>query len=97
MSRTRKKDKKAEVIKALNDKRWEYRTVVGISKQVHITADEVAKIIESSAAVRKSVAKTAKGASLYTLKSRKSAVGDYVAAFRKLSKDKYEAYEDDDS
>ncbi|WP_010322163.1 hypothetical protein [Marinobacterium stanieri] len=92
----RKKTKKELILEAMKNKNWDYRTVHGIAAETKIPEPIVAKILnESRNEVRSSFIKTKSGKNLYFLRENKSAVGDFWWAIRKMSKDKYEASDDD--
>jgi len=78
----------AFVIRALSDPKWDYRTAEGIAKDVKKPLTTVEMVLESDDRVRKSVMKSKSGRNLYTLKVRKSKVGDFFSAFQSLNSDK---------
>lgn len=84
----------AKVLKALENKRWEYRTVAGVAKETKINEAIVRSVLETSKdKVRESFSLSRTGNKLYTLKSRKSAISDIWTSMKKLSNDKFEAAE----
>lgn len=76
------------VIRALSNEKYDYRTAEGIAREVKISVREVKTVLGADKRVRTSIIKSKKGKSLYTLKSKKSAVGDAFSAFRAMSSDK---------
>ncbi|MEL0607163.1 hypothetical protein [Vibrio echinoideorum] len=85
----RKKKKKPltknDLIKALHDQRWDYRTSEGLAKDLKASEKEVNKYLNSEPEIRKSVMRDKYGRSLYTLKERKSTFGDYWTAFQAVN------------
>ncbi|EIC5077212.1 hypothetical protein K9512_004705 [Vibrio parahaemolyticus] len=76
---------KADLIKALHDQKWDYRTSEGLAKELKAGEKEIKQYLNSEPEIRKSIMKDKYGRSLYTLKKRKSLVGDYWAAFRAVN------------
>ncbi|HHF3189539.1 TPA: hypothetical protein ACPJ16_004060 [Vibrio alginolyticus] len=76
---------KADLIKALHDQRWDYRTSEGLAKELKVAEKEVKKYLDSEPEIRKSIMKDKYGRSLYTLRKRKSVIGDYWTAFRAVN------------
>ncbi|EGR3254610.1 hypothetical protein ACOLMZ_004565 [Vibrio parahaemolyticus] len=76
---------KADLIKALHDQRWDYRTSEGLAKELKVAEKEVKKYLDSEPEIRKSIMKDKYGRSLYTLRKRKSIIGDYWTAFRAVN------------
>lgn len=76
---------KTNLINALQNPRWDYRTSEGLAKELKVTENEIKKYLDSEPEIRKSVMKDKDGRSLYTLKKRKTAIGDYWAAFRAVN------------
>lgn len=76
------------VIEALSNTKWDYRTADGIAKEINVSVEEVNAILSTDNRVRLSVMKSKNGKSLYTLKSKKSKVGDLFTAFRAMGSDK---------
>lgn len=85
----RQGDIKAQVIKALEDKRWDYRTAEGISKAVYVKVDLVKEILESDKRIRRSILKSKSGKKLYALRKRRSALRDFYTAFRAINAEKF--------
>ena len=85
-----------KVMLALSDPRWDYRTVTGISKQLHVSPAYVSKILNSSPEVRASVSRSTEGKKLYTHKSKTSLISDWWHAFRNMSSYKYGTPNDGD-
>ncbi len=78
------------VVRALNDPRWEYRTLKGIASQSGLPQARVQELLKSNQGqVRKSVISSKAGEDLYTLRSKKGVLADYWNAFRRLSNEKY--------
>ncbi|WP_350644671.1 hypothetical protein [Pseudoalteromonas sp. G24-MNA-CIBAN-0072] len=98
MSRERNKKKgkrrdqaiRPQVIAALENDKWDYRTIQGIANELHISPEKVRAIVTSDNAIRQSVMRDSKGRRLYTTKKRKSAFGDYFSAFRAVNAAKME-------
>ena len=94
--RNKKKGKRQEqsirpqVIAALENDKWDYRTVQGIASDLHVSVEKVKAIVASDTAIRQSIMRDNKGRRLYTTKKRKSAIGDYVTAFRAINAAKME-------
>lgn len=83
-----------KIDKALNNKKWDYRTVKGIAKEVNMNEEFVRSILTNPKSnVRESFATSRKGEKLYTLKSRKSFFSDIWTSVQKLSNDKFGATE----
>lgn len=81
---------------AMRNKRWDYRTAQGISVETKLPVTVVNKTLTNlKNEVRVSLIKTKSGKDLYTLKSRRSALGDFWYSIRKLSRDKFEVSNDD--
>lgn len=76
---------KTDLIRALHDQRWDYRTIEGLAKELNTAEKEIERYLDSEPEIRKSIMKDKYGRSLYTLKKRKSAIGDYWAAFRAVN------------
>lgn len=76
---------KEDLITALLNNKWDYRTVKGLSKELNMPEKEVEKCLESYPEVRKSIMKDRFGRSLYTLKKNKSIWGDIKSAFRAVN------------
>lgn len=76
------------VMRALENKKWDYRTAEGIAKESNVSLENVKKILETDDKVRVSVMKSNIGKQLYTLKSKKSKAGDLLTAFRAMNSDK---------
>ncbi len=67
-----------KIKKALSDKRWDYRTVEGLAKELGISADEVKSFLESRRdIVWKSNIPDRNGRDLYTLNERKPESKDF--------------------
>lgn len=76
------------VIKALGNNKYDYRTAEGIARETNIPVNKVMVILNDDKRVRTSIIKRKDGKKIYTLKSKKSAVGDVFTAFRAMSSDK---------
>lgn len=76
------------VIRALNDPKWDYRTAEAIARETKKPLEDVKTVLASDDRVRKSVMKSKSGRDLYTLKVRKSKIGDYFSAFQSMNSDK---------
>ncbi|MGF1760018.1 hypothetical protein L4D76_19190 [Photobacterium sagamiensis] len=76
---------KHDLIKALSDQRWDYRTSQALAKELNSNESVINKYLNGDPEIRKSVMKDKYGRSLYTLKKRKSTLGDYWAAFRAVN------------
>lgn len=94
--RKNRKTPKELVLEAMLNKKWDYRTAHGISVETKLPESVVSAILrESTGEVRSSIIKTKTGQNLYALKKQKSALADVWWAVKKMSKDKYEASDDD--
>jgi hypothetical protein len=74
-----------QVIAALENDKWDYRTIQGIAEELHISVRDVEKTLINDELIRKSVMLDSAGRSLYTLKKRKSKIGDYFSAFKAVN------------
>lgn len=91
-----KKSPRELVLEAMRNKKWDYRTVHGISVETKLPESVVGTVLrESKNEVRSSIIKTKTGQHLYALRNQKSALADFWWAVKKMSKDKYEASDDD--
>ncbi|EOB1224823.1 hypothetical protein V5G98_16970 [Vibrio cholerae] len=81
----RKKPLKEDLIKALRNEQWDYRTSESLAKELKVSEKELKKHLESDPEIRKSIMKDKHGRSLYTLKKRKSVIGDYWSAFQAVN------------
>jgi hypothetical protein len=91
-----KKTPKDLVFDAMKNKKWDYRTIHGISTETKLPESVVTAVLqESESEIRSSIMKTKTGESLYALKRQKSALADVWWAVKKMSKDKYENSDDD--
>lgn len=91
-----KKPPKELVLTAMKNKNWDYRTVRGLAAETKLSEKVVMDVLdESKSEIRSSIIKTKSGKNLYALRNRKSAIADAWWAIRKMSKDKYEASDDD--
>jgi len=80
----------SKIVKALSDPKWEYRTARGISADTKVDVDVIKNNLdEMKDLVRVSVFKSKEGEDLYTLKERKSLLGDYWTAFKSMNTDKF--------
>lgn len=97
-AKSHKKTKKPKelVLKAMKNNKWDYRTAHGIAVETKLPETVVTEVLNNSKnEVRSSLIQTKSGKNLYTLRSRKSAIADAWWAIRTMSKDKYEASDDD--
>ncbi len=76
------------VVQVLKSNEYDYRTAEGIAKDLKVQINRVKKVLNSDSRVRVSVMESNDGKKLYALKNKKSALGDYMSAFRALSSDK---------
>lgn len=94
--RKNKKKPRELVLDAMRNKKWDYRTVRGISVETKLPESVVSTILrESKSEIRSSIIKTNTGQNLYALRKQKSALADVWWAVKKMSKDKYEVSDDD--
>ncbi|WP_423808339.1 hypothetical protein OUO06_20015 (plasmid) [Photobacterium damselae] len=56
-----------------------------MAKELKAAEKEVKKYLDSEPEIRKSIMKDKYGRSLYTLRKRKSVIGDYWTAFRAVN------------
>ena len=78
-----------KVIEALKSPKFKYRTVQGLAKETHLSPAEVKKVLETDTTVRKSLARSKSGATLYIAKKNVSAIQDAWNAFRAINSAKY--------
>ncbi len=89
-SKTQKTNAYQKIHAALNNKKWENRTIPGLSHAIGIEETLVQSIInEYNNEIRKSLLPNKYGKALYTLKTRKSLLGDIWSSLQKLSNDKF--------
>jgi hypothetical protein len=86
----------SRVIAALGDARWDYRTAQGVSTQTGFPKETVIKVLSSDSRVRESLIPRSPKGKLYTLKSRKSTLGDIWSTFREMSREKYSDVKEED-
>lgn len=77
------------VVRSLGNTKWEYRTALGIAKENRIAVNVVEETLKTLGEVRVSVGKTVNGKKLYTLKSKKSFLGDVLTTIRSINSLKY--------
>jgi hypothetical protein len=72
---------------ALSDGRWEFRTVHGIASTTQLPEDVVQRVVDANlgGAIRLSLAPTAEGDPLYTLKSRPSTLREKLAGIQAIA------------
>lgn len=64
-------DKRDRVLRALGDRRWDFRTIPGLAKETEMSEDEITEILASlDDQVRQSDVPDRQGRRLFTLKSR---------------------------
>ncbi|PHQ24588.1 hypothetical protein CLH62_17005 [Marinobacter guineae] len=81
---------KGQVLAALKNSNWDYRTVAGIAKELKIPKYVVVEVIrENRDKVLISAMKSPKGEELYALKNKKSKLQDYWSSFRSMTAQKY--------
>ncbi|MDD2306059.1 MAG: hypothetical protein PHP53_15265 [Prolixibacteraceae bacterium] len=80
---------KSIVVRSLGNTKWEYRTALGIAKENRIAVNVVEETLKTLGEVRVSVGKTVNGKKLYTLKSKKSFLGDVLTTIRSINSLKY--------
>lgn len=91
-----KRPPKELVLMAMKNNKWDYRTVHGLAVETKLPEAVVMGVLnESKSEIRSSIIRTKSGKNLYALRKRKSAIADAWWAIRKMSKDKYEASDDD--
>lgn len=78
-----------KVIDALSEKQWDYRTASSIAKEVNLETNLVNSILTNNKKVRVSIAPSASGEKLFTLKSKISTFSDFWNSLKRLSSDKY--------
>jgi len=76
-------DSRSQVLRALEDERWDWRTVEGIAQEARLSQEEVLEILEGSPGeVIRSRVSDAKGRALYTSRQRYAKRHDFWGKFR---------------
>lgn len=71
------------VLKHLRDPRWDFRTIRGLSKSTGLSPQVVRSVIENnSSLIRKSLVPNKHREELYTLRSRRPTLREYISAIR---------------
>lgn len=78
-----------QVLKALSNSRYKYRTVGGLARETRLDAQKVKQILDSSNSVRKSLVRSKAGSQLYASKTKVSVPEDLWVAFRALNSAKF--------
>lgn len=86
----------SQVIAALRDSRWDYRTVKGVTDQTGFSKAAVTKVLNTDDRIRESLIPKSTDGKLYTLKSRKSKLADIWSTFQEMSREKFSGIKDDD-
>jgi hypothetical protein len=89
-------DRNESVLRALSDPRWDFRTIPGIARDVHLSEDEVASALaDLGDQVRRSDVPDRLGRPVFTLKSRPTPALESLARLRNFlaksrTKERYE-------
>lgn len=76
-------DRNERVLRALQDPRWDFRTIPGIAREANLTEDEVAQALaELGEQIRRSDVPDPSGRALFTLKSRPMPALESLARLR---------------
>jgi hypothetical protein len=89
--RTVKENIRPLIISALENDKWDYRTIDGIAAELKVGKDQVATVISSDPGIRQSIMRDAQGRHLYTTKKRKSRIADIYSAFQALNSAKVDS------
>lgn len=79
---TSAEDERQKVVAALSDKKWDFRTVRGISKSTGLPEERVLEVLRNHPEVVKSSVPDEKGDDLFTLRERFSKAKDIFNAVR---------------
>ncbi len=72
-----------QVLDALADERWDFRTAEGVSKETGIALEHVREVLDGHPeSIRKSAVPNRKGRVLYKLKSRGTGLLEFLATVR---------------
>lgn len=76
-------DRNERVLRALEDPRWDFRTISGIARDAQLSEDEVARALaELGDQVRRSDVPGPSGREIFTLKSRPTTTLETLARLR---------------
>ena len=77
-------DKKEQIIKALENPEWEWRTVKGVADETGLPPDEIVEILEGSPAeIIRSEVPDARGRALYTTRRHYTRTQSILNRFRR--------------